>query len=673
MPVVTGNLRDITNVAMVSEQPQIVFTLNQTNMAGGVVYPSEPSVVTPASDGSFTVDLAATQDMVDTGWYTLKLQWLGLSTGAALMDFPEWQITVPRSGGVISSLLAKPGTNQRIVWESTTPPLMPRPFMLWLEQDPLQPGEKDKARLYEWRRGGWSEHGNGSWAYIADLKGAPGYSALGTGPQKDTVAAWMEGAAGANAVSLALAAVIAENIPTIDVHSLGAVGDGVADDTLPLQTAFNVAKTFDGVHVTLRAGKTYKTTDELHIYRNTSVEGNGGTIKRHHNGYLVMNGDRGASYPGYTGHGNLQLRNLVFDHNATAFNDGYGSIFTLGHAEKVLFDRVRFLNANSHAVDCSANKQVRFRDCEFLGYRNTDGNDYVEAIQIDYAVQSGFPAFGAYDGTPCRDILVDGCRFGASDDLPAHPRFIGSHGAAVGSAAEKIVITNNTFTDPTNLAVRPFNWNDVDVHNNYMAGNAGFFLANTPDGDQNWGLRVTHNTAITTGAVGIRFLGKETGTFQNCIITQNRLFGGDSGAWGGIQVAYFRSMAVTENMIRQYMGAGITCVEGTADVDLLVSGNSIHSVGQNGIQLAGITDVRVVNNETWSVGRETAGVYAHIRLTTAITNATVSGNQARASGTSTALHGFYAGSSCTGVVRIGNNWRGSATTAVADGSTGGSN
>jgi hypothetical protein len=152
MPNVTGNLTDVGGGHLVGKIPEIHFTLNAPNSKAGVMLPTEPVTVAPASDGSFTVPLQSTTDMLDDAWYTLSIQWLDAGGNYVKADFPDWALQVPTAGGVFSDLFGKPPTNQRMVYVSLTPPDDPRPFTLWLEQDPTDPDNPlNTGVLSEWR------------------------------------------------------------------------------------------------------------------------------------------------------------------------------------------------------------------------------------------------------------------------------------------------------------------------------------------------------------------------------------------------------------------------------------------------------------------------------------------------------------------------------------------
>ena len=153
MPVVTGTLTDLGLGHLVGKSPQLVFTLNAPNSGGSALYPTEPIRVTPAPDGTFSVNLAATTEMNNDAHLTLSVHWIN-SVGSSPIraDFDGWELQVPAAGGALPGLWGKPPTNTRMVYVSLTPPEDPRPFSLWLEANP--DNDNDPANtwdLNEWR------------------------------------------------------------------------------------------------------------------------------------------------------------------------------------------------------------------------------------------------------------------------------------------------------------------------------------------------------------------------------------------------------------------------------------------------------------------------------------------------------------------------------------------
>ena len=152
MPAVTGNLTDVGGGHLVGKIPELHFTLNAPNSKSGVLLPTEKVTVQPAADGTFSAPLQSTTDMLDDAWYSISIQWLDAAGNYVKADFPDWKIQVPTSGGSFSDLFGRPPQNQRMVYVSLTPPDKPRPFTLWLKQDPTDPNNPlNTGELYEWR------------------------------------------------------------------------------------------------------------------------------------------------------------------------------------------------------------------------------------------------------------------------------------------------------------------------------------------------------------------------------------------------------------------------------------------------------------------------------------------------------------------------------------------
>jgi len=152
MPNVTGTITDVGGGHLVGKYPEIHFTLNKPNSKAGKMHPTQPLTVVPASDGTWTAALESTIDMMDDAWYTVSIQWLDDAGNYVKADFPDWKLEVPTAGGVFSNLFGRPPANTRMVYVSLTAPTDPRPFTLWLKQNPDDPNDPlNTGELYEWR------------------------------------------------------------------------------------------------------------------------------------------------------------------------------------------------------------------------------------------------------------------------------------------------------------------------------------------------------------------------------------------------------------------------------------------------------------------------------------------------------------------------------------------
>lgn len=161
MATVTGFLKDIVGANMADRVAALLFELNApaiqaTSTTPGTIHPTEKQKVTPAANGSFSVDLVASTVMLTNSWYNLTIQWN--DSAGTLTDFPDWQIRVPSSGGILSELITvagrgggpgNPGPNlSAVLMGLTTPPNLAA-GQLWWKTDPNNPeGPANTGLIY---------------------------------------------------------------------------------------------------------------------------------------------------------------------------------------------------------------------------------------------------------------------------------------------------------------------------------------------------------------------------------------------------------------------------------------------------------------------------------------------------------------------------------------------
>jgi hypothetical protein len=91
------------------------------------------------------------------------------------------------------------------------------------------------------------------------------------------------------------------------------VGDGNRDDTDAIQQTLNLDLSEGGISVYIPKG-VYKLTRMLRIYRRTRLMLHPDAVMlRCHNDSFLINGDFGAQYDGYEGHGDLIIEGGVWD------------------------------------------------------------------------------------------------------------------------------------------------------------------------------------------------------------------------------------------------------------------------------------------------------------------------------------------------------------------------
>jgi polygalacturonase len=267
----------------------------------------------------------------------------------------------------------------------------------------------------------------------------------------------------------------------VNVKKHGATGTGSNNDTAAIQTVLDLAKTNGSVHCYIPDG-VYWITKNLHLYSNTKITmGKKAVLLRKWNGGFFSNCFGTDVFPDYSGNGNIHIEGGTLDGNWAELNptskptwtnvgfDGIG----LARGDGFVFRDMTFLDmVGAHWFDINACKNVLIEGCIFKGYNTSyiawgdDVSNFREVIQIAEHTYAGYSAGGVYDGTPCQNVTVRNCYFGASNNLPAMPTGVGNHGSVQDKFNTNIKVYGNTFEGLTYAGVRPFKYKDVLIENN---------------------------------------------------------------------------------------------------------------------------------------------------------------------------------------------------------------
>lgn len=424
----------------------------------------------------------------------------------------------------------------------------------------------------------------------------------------------------------------------------GALGDGEHDDAPAFNAALRITRTAGSVAIRVPRGR-YRIAGRLRIYRNTHLRFDpDAVLVRGWAAGFFINGDDGASYPGYSGHGSIVIDGGTLDGNIGEFPSQYVAM-SLGHCEDVTIRNLTITDVVwGHAVEVNASRNVTFSNCRFLGYRDADDGSrfFSEAIQLDLPTKLGFPAFGPWDGTPCRDITVENCHFGPSgtDDTTSWPCGVGTHGTVHDVWTSGVRIVGNTFDRCTWYAVRPFKWNDLVVTGNHLVGCAGGITHSTP----------APNTESTKDADGVQH-GTPQGSAR-VVIADNVITGTTTSA--SIS-AYGRAEAGPTDVLihgNQITDAAGTAIHATHCRGIRVSDNVLDAVVR-GVDIADSSGVVVTDNTV--TGAAGHGVRADTVNDFAVDGNWVSGSTAGEDGEhdGIALLGCTSGTVRSNAVRAG--------------------
>lgn len=225
-------------------------------------------------------------------------------------------------------------------------------------------------------------------------------------------------------VTVTFESIIPDDAPaTINVKNMGAVGDGVADDTNAIATAIS-----HGGRIYIPDG-TYLISSRIPLSSNTHIiMSKGATLLRNADINVIFYTPFESTTTLYNGVKNIILEGGTLDMGE--LTNG-GTPLGLCHAENVTVQNVTFKrnHAGSHNIDCCGVKHLKIIECIFTGALST--NQYAELIQIDSPQSyTSFPIayngdYPCWDNTPCRDVEICGCTF----ELNAYSPAIGNHSA----------------------------------------------------------------------------------------------------------------------------------------------------------------------------------------------------------------------------------------------------
>lgn len=253
---------------------------------------------------------------------------------------------------------------------------------------------------------------------------------------------------------------IYDNIKEVIVtpEMFGAVGDGIADDTVAFQSACDAGK-----YILLRQNAVYLITNTVHLSKGTTIDFNHATIRSTYR-HVFFNFYPDDLKVSYAGNGNITLKN----------GELIGGGISLAHCSNILISDMRFSHIiNNHCFELCSCDNVTFRNVSFIGMKNdlTPG----EFINIDPCYPDNFPWFtnsGSYDGTPNNNIVVDSCLFSNGSEANfAHASFaFGCHsnGTAGLSNHTNIRFTNNIVEGMVDDCLRIHCMDNVKVNNNVL-------------------------------------------------------------------------------------------------------------------------------------------------------------------------------------------------------------
>lgn len=249
-----------------------------------------------------------------------------------------------------------------------------------------------------------------------------------------------------------------------NVKLFGARGDGETDDSQAIQNALQKARESGGGTVYFPCG-TYLIEglggSGLVVYENTTIYGETGTVLKagpERSNILRNNVRNVSSNPetdgGYSQASNIKVINITFDCNGKDYPAKGSNPIAFGHCENIVFENCRFTNCvattgNPHYMDLGGVKNILIDGCIFDEVKTKNASsDY---IQLDCVIATSWggsnDSWCYHDGTICRDVTIQNCKFYGNTDSTYVPTIaIGCcHNYKAQYMPHNVTIKNNEF------------------------------------------------------------------------------------------------------------------------------------------------------------------------------------------------------------------------------------
>lgn len=186
--------------------------------------------------------------------------------------------------------------------------------------------------------------------------------------------------------------------------------------------------------------------------------------------------------------GGDMFRNLVAgSHGATGIDNFHirGGVFDMqGKSRCILFvcaDNASMTNCiikdclNDHAIQVTGSTNITIQNVMFAGYRTGTNLTTGEEVQIEAgcngATGGDIAVFGDAEYYYSRNVLIDNCYFGPSDEYGSQTIAIGHHGHRDHSDADGLTISNCVFVDNSIYSIKTISYSNVRIIDNTFISN----------------------------------------------------------------------------------------------------------------------------------------------------------------------------------------------------------
>lgn len=215
---------------------------------------------------------------------------------------------------------------------------------------------------------------------------------------------------------------------------------------------------------------TYYITESLKIRSNTVLDATGCTIKAKRGGFNMIatgSAEENLKAKGYSAYKNITIKGGKWinskQNTASGIRICRGSNISLKNLDMSH-------GSEKHMVEMAAVNGVKITGCNFHDSDVKDADDKCEVIQLDICANEQAYSSILYDGTPCKNITIDGNTFKNVS------RGVGTHSMLLNSYIKNVRITNNKFINVTQEGIACVNYVDSLISGNYMENVGGGIL-----------------------------------------------------------------------------------------------------------------------------------------------------------------------------------------------------
>jgi hypothetical protein len=290
---------------------------------------------------------------------------------------------------------------------------------------------------------------------------------------------------------------------------------------------------------------------------------------------------------GYTAAGNIIFQDFTITDGAPSPQRSSGDLIGLGHADRVIVQRVKAGNHDQHFVDICGSKRVKVLDC-FCFNEHAGGYNASSTLQID-GVASGAIRGIYVDSTVSTDVEIAGNHIiNKTSDITMHV----GHKAMVfsninihnnyfegGYASNQNVIASDTNCSFSNVQIS----NNTIVCSNANARCVNFFISGN-GGETIENFTISNNTLSGSSRVGIyvgtnsSYTGSSFPSFNNISVINNNIEINSSGVSGysyGVQLVGTCNSIVSGNIVKVVQ----TTDSGSTSGIILGRSDGLHCVG----------------------------------------------------------------------------------------------